>query len=430
MPNPMLMVALAATSEISDDGTQWIEVMTTGEKLRNGPFFFTITRDDLDVYAASIREAGDRTPLDYDHSYAEGNGTRAAGWFTGETRIEDGPDGAAVLVAQVRWTPAAVEAIRAGEYRFISPEFTFQEKDAKTGLMTRAKQMLAATLTNRPFFKELAPVGADGGAAWDGSRSLQQISQAIDAAINPGAGLERRYYVHDVTADAALICEFGANRYWIAAYSLGEDGSVRVAEPGSWVEARQEWVAASDAAQQSNHQARGAANTKETTMPDLKAVAKTLGLAEDADESAVTAALARVTAENAAGAQAAAELHQIKVDQLIKDAVSAGKIPPVAADAYRTMAASDLENVTKLLDAMPAKSFDENGVTAGARSHHGGEVPAGERDKFAYGTHTVDATSLSLHAKAEAILAEKGKLPGSYTEDEYLQALAAARAAA
>jgi len=53
-----------------------------------------------------------------------------------------------------------VQEIRDGEFRFISPEWHFEEKDAKTGLMTKLVDLAAATLTNRPFFKNLAPVTA------------------------------------------------------------------------------------------------------------------------------------------------------------------------------------------------------------------------------------------------------------------------------
>ena len=137
----------------------WIEVMPVGKERRNGRWFFTITRDDLDVYASHIRANADTIPVDYDHAEA---GTKAAGWFTGQADVR-GDGTSARLWAEVEWTPQAAEAIRSGEYRFISPEFTFHEKDQKTGLMTKAKELLAAALTNRPHFVELAPVTAVRG---------------------------------------------------------------------------------------------------------------------------------------------------------------------------------------------------------------------------------------------------------------------------
>lgn len=149
--------ALGAES-ISDDGRQWIHVMPEATEARNGDWFFTIERADLEAYAEYIKANPDRIPVDYDHAGAghRGGSSRAAGWFTGDAQVRD--DG---LWAEIRWTPKAKQEIKDGEYRFISPEFTFANKDKKTGLMTKAKELMASTLTNRPFFRQLNPVTAD-----------------------------------------------------------------------------------------------------------------------------------------------------------------------------------------------------------------------------------------------------------------------------
>lgn len=160
MANNARTFVVVAASDVGDDRLQWIEVMPTADKARNGPYYFTVTRDDLDVYASFIREHGDRIPIDYDHEGAEGGSTVAAGWFTGEAEVDD-TDRGPVLRAQVEWTPQGLEDVQTKRFRFISPEFDFSDRDAKTGLMTKAKDLIAATLTNRPFFKELAAVASD-----------------------------------------------------------------------------------------------------------------------------------------------------------------------------------------------------------------------------------------------------------------------------
>lgn len=156
-------------AQINADGTSWIEVMPTAEKVRNGEWYFSVSEDDLTTLASYIQENPDRIPIDYDHAGAEPTGsTRAAGWFTGEARViaanAQGPTGETQdrpsAWAQVKWTPAAVQEIRDGVFRFISPEWHFAAKDPKTGLMTQLRDLVAATLTNRPFFKNLAPVTA------------------------------------------------------------------------------------------------------------------------------------------------------------------------------------------------------------------------------------------------------------------------------
>jgi hypothetical protein len=150
-------VALAAAA-IDGGGRSWVQVMPAATEARNGPYFFTVTRDDLETYAESLRASAGRVPVDYDHSHSKGRGSRAAGWFTGAADVRDTPAGPC-LYAEVQWAGQAVAEIRAGEYRFLSPEFTFRDRDAKTGLMTRAKAIVAAALTNRPHFT-LDPVTA------------------------------------------------------------------------------------------------------------------------------------------------------------------------------------------------------------------------------------------------------------------------------
>src|SRR6185369_9624565 len=138
-----------------EQGRSWIEVMPIAEKAKNGPHYFTITAEDLQSAADYIQANPDRIPVDYDHSASEGGSTKAAGWFTGNAEVRDGS-----LWAEVNWTPAAVQEIRDGSFRFVSPEWAMENKDPKTGLWTMFKELVAATLTNRPFFSEMAAVTA------------------------------------------------------------------------------------------------------------------------------------------------------------------------------------------------------------------------------------------------------------------------------
>lgn len=242
--NPRGFVLLAA-EQITDQGLQWIEVMPTAEKARNGRFYFTVTPDDLETYAQSIRDQPGLIPVDYDHEGASDGSTRAAGWFTGQARVENG-----VLLAEVKWTPKAAEEIKAGEYKRISPEFSFVDVDEKTGLMTRAKEILAATLTNRPFFRELAPVGAE--VVWAPDAGLEQLRQKLHAALNPGTLDSARYWVMDIAANAALVQEYQTARTWAVPFIVGDGGDVAPADPSEWAEAEQQWVAAAQEAIQVN----------------------------------------------------------------------------------------------------------------------------------------------------------------------------------
>ena len=90
--------------------------------------------------------------LDYEHQtlLAEENGqpAPASGWGRNLQLLDDG------LYAEVEWTERAKAMIRAGEYKFISPVFTFNEK---TGAVLK---LLHAALTNYPALTDMRPVAA------------------------------------------------------------------------------------------------------------------------------------------------------------------------------------------------------------------------------------------------------------------------------
>src|SRR4051794_24860321 len=107
--------------EVDERRKSLVEVMPTATESRNGRWLFTITREDLETYARSLRERPGLVPVDYDHAAGS---TVAAGWFTGQAEVRD-TDRGPILVAEVEWTPQGAQDVRDGRYRRISPEFTF-----------------------------------------------------------------------------------------------------------------------------------------------------------------------------------------------------------------------------------------------------------------------------------------------------------------
>lgn len=108
------------------------------------------------IIAAAVvaRWQARETPLvvDYEHQtiHATENGkpAPAAGWIES---LEVGTDG---LYATVKWTDAARAFIKADEYRYISPVFSF---DPETGAVLALK---SAALTNYPALDGMAAVAA------------------------------------------------------------------------------------------------------------------------------------------------------------------------------------------------------------------------------------------------------------------------------
>jgi len=114
---------------------------------------------EADAQALIKRWGQQKTPvvIDYEHqthhSEANGQPAPAAGWIAG---LEVTPEG---VFAPVEWTDRARAAIRAKEYRYISPVFTY---DKATGAVL---ELVSVALTNHPALDGMEPAQAktEGG---------------------------------------------------------------------------------------------------------------------------------------------------------------------------------------------------------------------------------------------------------------------------
>jgi phage I-like protein len=140
---------VACTTEISKDVPAEIKLFPAGEfRARDGrpeglKAWYIDAEAAAKVVALTDAATGDFV-IDYEHQtlYSEKNGqpAPAAGWFKKlEWREGDG-----LYAVDVRWTDKASAAIKAGEYRYISPVFPY---DRKTGVVLG---VLMAALTNYP----------------------------------------------------------------------------------------------------------------------------------------------------------------------------------------------------------------------------------------------------------------------------------------
>ena len=152
-------------------GSEPFEVLRAGSYLKGGQRI-EISEADLDravANFASEQRRGAEIPVDYDHSFAEGGGSKAAGWFTELVRR------GRALWARVSWTPDAAEMIASGEYRYFSPEFSPHASDEHgEGL---GFTILAGALTNRPFLRGMTPVALSQAHAEDVERLTAEIGE-------------------------------------------------------------------------------------------------------------------------------------------------------------------------------------------------------------------------------------------------------------
>lgn len=85
--------------------------------------------------------------VDYKHD----NQDIAAGWIKNLELADD------ALYANVDWTPKGKQVIADKEFRYISPEFSFDYQDNES-LKKHGATLLGAALTNRPVIKKMEPV--------------------------------------------------------------------------------------------------------------------------------------------------------------------------------------------------------------------------------------------------------------------------------
>ena len=132
--------------------SQWIQAFPLGSW--NHPLHgeIDITPNKISRMASHIRDGirGQDLDIDYDHKADPAKGSKAAGWIQDAEVREDG------LYVSVRWTPSAKEAIKNGEYRYFSPEYTDEWSDPRGGKYQDV--LFGGALTNRPFLKGIMPI--------------------------------------------------------------------------------------------------------------------------------------------------------------------------------------------------------------------------------------------------------------------------------
>jgi len=119
--------------------------------------------------------------IDYGHN----SGGEAAGWVTSAEARIDG------LWLFVEWTKQAAAAIRAGEYRYFSPEYMDKWKHPQSG-DEFTDVVLGGGLTNRPFLKNILPVNLSEieKAEERGGGGMEELLMKLREALKLGDDVE------------------------------------------------------------------------------------------------------------------------------------------------------------------------------------------------------------------------------------------------
>jgi len=137
----------------SRDKTSEIEILHSGEWEHPQYGTIVITEEDIDRFINSFDDKVRKVDIAVDQEHMPEKG--AAGWFRSMKKVFE--DGKAKLKATVEWTKLGTQLIKDGIFKYFSPEFEFQYEDLETHEIFD-NVLLGGALTNRPYFKSLAPV--------------------------------------------------------------------------------------------------------------------------------------------------------------------------------------------------------------------------------------------------------------------------------
>jgi phage I-like protein len=174
----------SALIQLSDSVKSTIQILKTGNFHHSKYGQFNVTPEVMDTMIANF-PGPDRIPLDYNHGSLnpDPEKSKAAGWI--DKIYKDGDR----LMADVRFTERARGHVANGEFRYISPEFTFNRMNQESGKQ-QGPTLLAAALTNRPFLPSMAPVTLN-----DEGWIEDQLSEAEKAEIALNEKIEKKILV-------------------------------------------------------------------------------------------------------------------------------------------------------------------------------------------------------------------------------------------
>lgn len=141
----------APALKLSEEPSKDIQLFRVGTFYHPDYGKFEITPDALKAMEKNFKNKirGIDIAIDYKHNSED----IAAGWIQELYLSSDGKE----LWAKVDWTPKGNQVLSEKEFRYISPDFTFNYQDNES-LKKYGPVLLGAGLTNRPTIKNMEPV--------------------------------------------------------------------------------------------------------------------------------------------------------------------------------------------------------------------------------------------------------------------------------
>lgn len=219
------LIAAGEAVAVSSDTAAWIKLLPAGTfscRDGRGPFHAG-DRATLQIVLSQTQSllAATEMMVDYDHQSifgaVEGVGgtAKAAGWIKSFEIRDDG------IYGQVEWTEAASTAIKAREYRYISPLFTVEKTTGKVMALRNAALVNMPALDLEAIAARFSPsntqdipmeqialaLGLAGTASEAEILAAIAATQQTQAAIAAAAGLEPTATCEEIAAAIKLAAE-------------------------------------------------------------------------------------------------------------------------------------------------------------------------------------------------------------------------------
>ncbi|MFJ6416482.1 phage protease [Paeniglutamicibacter sp. NPDC091659] len=343
-----------------------IELLKTGSWETPWHGEFEITPQDIQEFVrhfeqgVGLVEDDKQAPINYGHKAAD----KASGWMPKLYADDSGT----ALLTDPNWTPAAVQAIKDGEWKYISPEFNprnYPWENPEQEYEFVPNVLTGAALTNIPLFKKLKPVtasrlpsktvkaAATGDSEQHNDEGDHMTLEEIRAKQVADLTAEEKAFLADNKADLSA--------EELTKYEL-EDTSEADEKAAADKEAADK-AAADEAKATADAEAAEAARV---AVEGVEASAKPVSITADR--------LAKLEADAAAGRKAQDQLERNEAKATVSASVQAGQIKSGDAEKWTNQLlaskGADRTQLEALLKGLPVnKDLGEELGDAGANVH-------------------------------------------------------------
>lgn len=197
-----------------------LKIACVGEWRGHQAGSYKITQESLQSIKKNFDSSGIELVIDYEHQSLKGEASPAAGWIKSMEIKED------ALFAKVQWNAKALEFIKNGEYKYLSPVFNFDYKNPKSGEASGVA-LHSVALTNTPFLDCLGEVKANSKIK--GEDNMEELKERVETLQKENEALKKELQeskdliANSVVENALVACKItDSQKEWALKYAKND----------------------------------------------------------------------------------------------------------------------------------------------------------------------------------------------------------------